>query len=165
MITLNSIRLKHPINMGAPAPKIVCDDTNLILLFYVDVFNLPKTTDNITERNSFNDSGIAVLKFKNTHIHKFGTPNDDVIIGHPYYDLGLKPYSIFSFDDSDWIKEIKRIQAKHPYFNEQNFDDLMHYIITFKDNTFECIAKGYDIEYSFDTMKECFEKSISNLSI
>lgn len=138
---------------------------NLILMFYVDVFNLPETTDTITERHSFDDSGIAILKFKHPYIHKFGIPNDDVIIGHPYYDLGLKPYSIFSVNDSDWIKDIKRIQAKHPYFNEQSFSDLEHYIITFKDNTFECIAKGYDIDYSYETMKECYEKSVSNLSI
>lgn len=165
MINLNEIGLKHPINMGAPAPKILADDNNLILLFYVDVFNLPKITNTITERDSFDDSGVAILKFKHTQIHKFGTPNDEVLIGHPYYDLGLKPYSIFSVNDSDWVKDIKRIQAKHPYFNDNSFDDLEHYIITFKDNTFECIAKGYDIEYSYDTMKECYERSVSNLSI
>ena len=163
MIILNSIGLKYPINIGAPEPMIICSGFDLILLFYVDLFDLPKITDKLKERNIDSDIGIAIMKFKKGYIHKFGIPNDEVIIGHPYYKLGLKPYSFFAVNDSDWIKEIKRIEAHHPYFNEQGFDSLNHYIITFKDNTFECIAEDYFIEYSFDTMRDTLDKVMKGI--
>ena len=164
MTRLEIIDLKFPLNSGAPSPKLICDDVNLILLFYVDIFELPEISDNILERDISQDKGVAILRFKNVYIHKFGIPNDEVLFGHPYYDLGLKPYSMSSIIDSDWIKDIKRIQVKHPYFNEQSFDKLAHYIITFKDNTFECIAENYNVEYSYDTMKESFLKTIHDIN-
>lgn len=164
MITLNNINIKYPINMGAPEPIIISAGFNLILIFYVDLFDFPKMTDKLRERNIENDSGVAIIKFKKRYIHKFGTPNDELIIGHPYYKLGLKPYSFFSVNDSDWIKEIKRIQALHPYFNEQIFDNLNHFVITFKDNTFECISEDYSIEYSFDSMQKVFNKIVKEVN-
>jgi len=164
MITLNQLGTKYPINMGAPAPIIISTSSDLILMFYVDLFDLPKITDRLKERDTESDSGVAIMKFKRRYIHKFGIPNDDVIIGHPYYKMGLKPYSFFSVNDSDWIKEIKRIEKHHPYFNEQGFDNLNHYIITFKDNTFECVAEDYFIEYSFDSMRDTFNKVVKSIN-
>ncbi len=152
MISLENIPLKYPINIGAPAPRIICDDFNLILLFYIDLFDLPKTIDTIIERDINNDSGVAIVKFKKRYIYKFGIPNDEVLLGHQYYKIGLKPYSFMEVKDSDWIKEIIRIESHHPYFDKHSFGKLKHYIFTFKDNTFECIAEDYSIEFSFETM-------------
>ena len=163
MINLNEIGLKHPINMGAPAPKILADDNNLILLFYLDLFDSPKISDKLKEREIENDTGIAIIKFKRKFIHKFGAPNDDLIIGHPYYKIGLKPYSFYSVEDSDWIKEIIRIQSLHPYYNEESVKNLNHYILTFKDNTFECIADEYFVEYSYETMSQCIQLCLKNM--
>ena len=163
MTTLNSIGLKYPINIGAPEPIIICIGFDLILLFYVDLFDLPKITNNLKERDIDSDVGVAIMKFKKRYIHKFGIPNDEVIVGHPYYKIGLKPYSFFSVNDSDWVREIKRIEAHHPYFNKQSFDNLNHYIITFKDNTFECISEDYSIEYSFTNIRDTFNKVIKEI--
>ncbi|BFP43257.1 hypothetical protein FGF1_41020 [Flavobacteriaceae bacterium GF1] len=160
MTELRSIATKYPINMGAPSPKVICDEINLTLLHYVDLFELPDTTDKIKERDTNVDTGVAIVRFTNTYIHKFGIPNDEVIIGHPYYDIGLKPYSFFSVEDSDWIKEIKRIQSHHPYFDEDRYKDVNHYILTFKDNTFECVATDFSIEYSFDSMNQVFQNLV-----
>ena len=78
--------------------------------------------------------------------------------------MGLKPYSFFSVNDSDWIKEIERIETHHPYYDEQGYNNLNHYILTFKDNTFECIAEDYHIEYSFETIQDTFNKVVENVS-
>ncbi|MBV7270723.1 hypothetical protein [Winogradskyella luteola] len=164
MINLKKIALKYPINMGAPEPIIVSVGFDLILLYYVDLFDLSDVTDKLKERDIGNDVGVAIMKFKKRCIHKFGAPNDEVIIGHPYYKLGLKPYSFFLINNSDWVNEIKRIENHHPYFDEQMFDNLNHFIITFKDNTFECIAEDYSIDYSIKTMKETFERVVKNIN-
>jgi len=165
MVTLEEIGTKYPINIGTPEPKILCNDINLILLFYIDLLDLPKITNKIKQRAGESDTGIAIMKFKKNYIYKYGVPNDEVLDGHPYYKLGLEHYSFFKVNDSDWIKEIKRIESHHPYSDENSFDDLNHYIITFKDNTFECVAEDYNVEYSIDTMEEALKKEFSSFLI
>lgn len=164
MIKLKNIEFSYPINLGAPEPKIISNDNNLILLFYLDLFDSPEFVDKIKERDISNDTGVAILNFNLFKLYKFGVPNDDVIIGHPYYKLGLKPYSFYEVEDSDWIKEVKRIEMHHPYFDENKYTDLKHYIIVFKDNTFECIAKGFSIEYFFDNMKQKLSDILTTLN-
>jgi len=164
MIKLEQIKTKYHINSGAPEPIIISIGFHLILMFYVDLFDFPSITNKLKERDTENDIGVAIIKFKKRYIHKFGVPNDEVIIGHPYYKLGLKPYSFFSVIDSDWIKEIKRIEAHHPYFSEQGFNNLKHFIITFKDNTFECIAEDYLIDYSLETMQDTLSRIIKEVN-
>jgi len=165
MITLEEIGTKYPINIGAPEPRILCNDINLVLLFHVDLLDLPKITNKIKQRDSTSDTGVAIMKFKKNYIFKYGTPNDEVLDGHPYYNLGLEHYSFFEVNDSDWIKEIKKIESHHPYYNDNSFEDLKHYIITFKEKTFECIAEHYSIEYYVDTMENIFKKEFDSLLI
>lgn len=54
--------------------------------------------------------------------------------------------------DSDWINELKEIDKNHPYFNEDKWNSLNHYVTTFHDDLFECIAKGFEItnDINFD---------------
>lgn len=157
MVSLKSITLDHPINIGAPMPTILSNDNNLDLLFYVDLINYEGFPNKTVERN-INDEGVIHLKFNLCQLFKFGTPSDENIIGHPYYNLGLKPYSFFIVENSDWIEGVKKVNSKHPYYNETNFNNLSHYILTFKDNTFECISKDYSSTFLLKSMKESFTK-------
>ncbi|MEM1338966.1 MAG: hypothetical protein AAGF96_14500 [Bacteroidota bacterium] len=163
MISLEKINLEHPMDIGAPSPKIISDDINLTVLFYVDLFDSVRITDKVKERNIFVDSGTAILKFELCRIHKFGSPSDETISGHRYYDMGLDSYSFFIVHDSEWVKELKEIGSHHPYYNERSFDGFEHYIITFKDNTFECIAKNYSINFSSKPLKENLKMVTDNL--
>ena len=158
MIKLKSLAFKYPMDIGAACPIIICDSMHLIVLFYLDLFNFSEPVSSIKERDVENDTGIAIVRFNRKYIHKFGTPNDETLNAHPYYQIGLKHYSFFSVEDSDWIKEIKRIASHHHYFIEDNYNNLNHYIITFKEGVFECIASDYSVEYSFDSMNEALQK-------
>jgi len=158
MITIEQISMKFSMDMGSPIPKIISTDNKLVLLFNVDIFDGPNITDKIHELSNENGACTAIIKFNKSVIHKFGSPNDEVIIGHPYYNMGLRAYSFWKVNDSDWKKEIIRINAHHPYFNENSFDSMNHYILTFKDNTFECLAESYDLEYSYNSLDSVIQQ-------
>ena len=150
---------------GAACPNIICDSMHLKVLFYLDLFNSSEPVTMIKERDVENDTGIAILNFKRKYIHKFGVPGDETLHGHPYYQIGLKHYSFFSVEDSDWIKDIKRIASHHPYFNENNYNNLNHYVLTFKEGVFECVATDYSIEYSFDSMNNTLQRTIDKIKM
>ncbi len=95
MITLEEIGTKYPINIGVPEPRILCNDINLVLLFYIDLIETPKITNKIKQRDNASDTGVAIIKFKKNYIFKYGTPNDEVLNGHPYYNLSLRHDSFF----------------------------------------------------------------------
>jgi hypothetical protein len=70
----------------------------------------------------------------------FGGPNDEALSGHPLYSRGLKFYSAHQVLNSSWIKIREKMNSVHPRHNPIFFYKKNHYIITFHDNMFECIA-------------------------
>jgi len=127
---------------GAPSPMIIANDNNLFVIYYENYID---RVDESATDNLMLDNNILVLKFQHCYRFTFGSPNDETISGHRYYKLGLVPYAVFELQGSDLIEELKAINAVHPYFNSKNYDSLKHYIITFHDKTFECVAEGYEI--------------------
>ena len=92
------------------------------------------------------DDGIVTIKFDRFAQFKFGNPNDEAMEGHPLYDLGLEPYSIQKVIDSEWIKELTKMNSIHPYHKDEQFDKFEHFIFFFHDTCFEIVAEGYSIE-------------------
>lgn len=75
----------------------------------------------------------------------FGGPNDEALDGHPLYSRGLEPYDVFEVINSSWIRSMERMNSVHPSHNPARFQRLKHYIFTFHDSTFECIAEGFAV--------------------
>jgi hypothetical protein len=73
-------------------------------------------------------------------IATFGYPNDEALPGHPLYGAGLGPYGVFEVSDSSWKRQIieqnKRCFPRTP----PHYDSLRHFVVTFQDSTFECLA-------------------------
>jgi hypothetical protein len=126
---------------GAPSPTVIADDNNLFVTYYKDYNG--RFDDSIAD-NPMLDNNLLVFKFQRYQKFVFGPPNDETIAGHRYFKLGLVPYAVFELEGSDVIEELKTINAVHPYFNSKKYDSLKHYIITFHDRTFECVAEGYE---------------------
>ena len=88
------------------------------------------------------DSNRKALEFSRCSISKFGYPNDEALGGHRLYGKGLGFYSFFEVIDSEWIAELRKVnQVRFPNFRA--FAGKRHFIITFHDSTFECIASGF----------------------
>jgi hypothetical protein len=92
------------------------------------------------------DEPVAIVAFKGVAATYFGRPNDEALRGHPLYDRGLKPYSAFDVANSEWIASLERMNRVHRNHKAEHFRDFRHYVFTFHDSTFECVADSYAVE-------------------
>ena len=90
------------------------------------------------------DGGQAVIEFKRCFVTKFGYPNDEAQEGHPLYGIGLEKggYGIYEVFGSSWKKTLVA-QNKIRFPDRDWFGDCRHFIITFHDSTFECLADDF----------------------
>lgn len=73
---------------------------------------------------------------------KMGSPNDEVLEGHPLWGSGLEFYEAHEVKNSPWIKELMDINRVHDQFRESHWNEDRHFILTFHDETLECVARG-----------------------
>ena len=72
-------------------------------------------------------------------------PNDEAFAGHPLSSRGLRPYGAFEVHDSSWIHQLEHMNSVHPYHRRERYLQLRHFILSFHDSTFECVAPRYEI--------------------
>jgi hypothetical protein len=89
---------------------------------------------------------IKTVTFKRALACYFGLPNDGALAGHPLSERGLEPYQGYVVRQSSWISELARRNSVHSAHSSHSFDHLNHYVFTFKDEFFECVASGYELE-------------------
>jgi hypothetical protein len=141
-IELKEIKGLFEMDMGAPSPLVISNDTELYVLFYADKADW---SGQLHERNDVYDKGIVLLKFIGSVKHVFGIPSNETIQGHPYYKLGLRSFGFFEVKNSPLIKELQNIQKVHPSYNPSKWELYKHFIISFHDNMFECVAREFEI--------------------
>ena len=87
-------------------------------------------------------SYMAWLGRKHSHIvvsfhvafgHRFGPPDRRGLAAHPLAARGLKADGVFEVKDSSWVRGSFGGKGKH-------------YVFTFRDVMFECVAEGYGSE-------------------
>jgi hypothetical protein len=103
----------------------------------------------------------VTIEFEVCQITKFGYPNDEAIEGHPLYSKGLRAYDIFEVENSSWIKSIER--QNQVSFPNSNYKSQRHFIFTFHDSTFECIARDLKATLSEKPIKEIIEPLIGRI--
>ena len=147
---------------GSPSPTIVSNDNELFVAFYADKVN---TSPIPQERNIIYDIGIFALKFKHYLKYTFGQPGNETIQGHPYSKLGMESYSFYELENSDFIKSLQNIDKLHPSYNSEKWKAYKHFILTFHDNMFECIAKGFEIREENTSLYNQATTMLKELSI
>ena len=65
----------------------------------------------------------------------FGGPNAKSLHKHPLAERGLKAHGAFEVRDSSWARSLADAGAKPK-----------HFIFTFRDSVFECVAAGLGVE-------------------
>lgn len=129
-------------DFGSPSPTILSNDNELFIAFYA---NRQNSSTIPQECNTIYDTGVFALKFKVYLKYTFGLPGEETIQGHPYSKLGMKSYSFYELKNSDLIKSLQDIEKVHPQYNPTKWEMYRHYILTFHDNMFECIAQDFEI--------------------
>jgi hypothetical protein len=120
-------------NVGAPCPQIMATEESIIVKYLI-------------QNNINDDDEWVTIKFSFPYSHIFGPPNDEAFTGHPLYKYGLRPYSAVEVVDSGWIRALESMNSVHPCHDKSAFiSNKRHYILSFHDSTFECVAKDYMI--------------------
>jgi hypothetical protein len=144
------VRLKDvpPLNVGAPLPVVIGEGGALLLAYLVNEPD-PNWDGSYSRSVSARSEGmlVAVIKFRSPSAHMFGPPNDEAFQGHPLAERGLEPYAAWEVVHSSWIRTLERVNSVHPRHDPAGFmSSRRHFVWAFHDETFECIAGGYDIE-------------------
>jgi len=132
VVPLNSIPQS---SIGSPNPIVLSDEITTVV-----AFNLEKNEFNIAKK------AIAIITFKECYSTMFGPPGDETFEAHPLSSHGLERYSSFIIKDSSWLRILIKMNSVHPRHNESHFENLKHFILSFHDSTFECIAEDFEVE-------------------
>ncbi len=75
----------------------------------------------------------VVVSFHVAFGHRLGPPDRRGLAAHPLAARGLKPDGAFEVKDSSWVRGSFGGKGRH-------------YVFTFRDAVFECVAEGYGSE-------------------
>jgi hypothetical protein len=135
----------QPVDLGitwdpnAPYPCLVQTDNHafLILKLFEDI---PPEGD----ATSVTAETVGVIEWKGLYASLMGPPNDEAISGHRLWDRGLKEIlragEVFG---SEWVRHLERMNAVHPGHDPQRYQGLRHFVLLFKESTFECVARAF----------------------
>lgn len=133
---------------GAPMPLLAQGSRDLVLVFWAQ-----------TEPGGDRKTGVVQASF--CDISQFGYPNDEALPGHPLYERGLRYYGIYEVLDSSWFA---RLQAQNrvtfPSFTRH---PSRHFVITFHDETFECLAKNLTARIEPGSPREVFARLAADI--
>jgi hypothetical protein len=133
-------------SVGAPCPMILAGEQHLHLAYYLEAASElwdGKTVRVVGEQST--GEPVALVVFSRAIAHMFGPPNDEAFSGHPLASRGLRPYGVFEVQKSSWIRQLERMNSVHPYHRPERFARHHHFIFSFHDSTFECVAETFKL--------------------
>jgi hypothetical protein len=136
-------------------PHLLCSSHHAFLIF---LLNEPDpawdgTYVTIKDPASGAVEPLALVEFQGATV-KFGSPNDEVMRGHPLHGKGLMPYAAHHVMNSRWARELEEINKVHSRYDPDHWKDLKHYLFAFHDETFECLARDHKVEVYRTSMKD-----------
>lgn len=135
-------------DIGAPLPHLIQNESRTFLLFLLrDVKrNRDETTVTIKSPSDKVAEGIGIVEFKRCVATMMGSPNDEVLHGHPLYGCGLDSGTAQRVVNSEWIEALRLINSVHHCYRPDYWQSLNHYVLWFHDCCFECVAESYEIQ-------------------
>ena len=120
--------------MGAPLPFIISSEYNLSICYNQAKASSYQNRIVTPDEYEGKPDLVAILRFKNPQVHKFGAPDENGQPFHPLAKIGLMDFYAFQVEKSSWADR----SFSGSYINK-------HFIILFHDSTFEIIADSYSI--------------------
>lgn len=150
---------------GAPCPYVISTEGSIFLIYFIDEFD-PEWDGKyikIIDPKSDQANPLALVEFKRCYAYKFGGMNDEVWAGHPLYERGLESYAAHIIENSEWLKQEKRINSVHRGYKEEHWLEKKHYFLLFHDDMFECLAEGFNIEVHKDSFENVVKLATGRL--
>ncbi len=117
---------------GSPLPLVVADDVRLLLAYLVPEGGLDPFDTN---------EQYGIVEFQSPYVHAFGPPSDETLHAHPLASRGLGRYGAYEVRRSSWVRRLEEFNRVHRRHDPKRFESLRHFVFTFHDNLFECVAK------------------------
>jgi hypothetical protein len=121
---------------NSPEVELIVTKSAVTLVFFVNYF--------IYE--NFREGDKAKLTFNNCFKYSFNSMNDEgYYMGQYRYKYNDLPWGEFYKIETNWETDFP---VKHTTLTEMtDKSKLNHFIFFFKDNTFECVAESYQLEF------------------
>lgn len=148
---------------GAPLPHVLADGHNVFILFYLRPTRAHDGTTVTVANPRGADEPVGLIEFTGVHSVLFGGPNDEALDGHPLHGRGLRPYAIHEVHSSRRITEAEQINSVHLHHQPGWHDILRHFVITFHDETFECLARDLRTEIHWCSLAEAIAATASQM--
>lgn len=151
-------------SVGAPCPVLFAGEHTLRLAYYLEPGRLTGDWTSApirAARPGGPEELCAIVSFDRAYAHMFGPPNDEAFAGHPLAARGLEPYSVFEVEGSSWLHRLVQMNSVHPYHRAEQFKDFKHWVFSFHDTTFECIALSFTIDLAHGTPWSVLEDAVN----
>jgi len=157
-----AVPLDFPVkwDVGAPLPHLIANDYKTFLIFLVHAPdpNWDGTYVTVRDPHGGTQEQLALVEFVRCASVKMGTPNDEVLSGHPLHGKGLNEYTAQLVENSKWLRELEAINKVHPGYKAERWLKLKHYIFWFHDSSFECVAESFKVEVHQDSLSGLYAK-------
>jgi len=148
---------------GAPLPHVLVNGHSAFVVFCLRAGPVHDgTTVAVVDPHSTDDL-VGLIEFTGVHAVLFGGPNDEALHGHPLHGHGLEPYAIHEVRGSRWITEAEQVNSVHPHHQPGWHDTLRHFVITFHDETLECLAREVRTEIHQRTLADTITATASRM--
>lgn len=112
---------------------------------------------------------ISVIEFKLCQMTRFGGPNDEGLPEHPLYSKGLSRamYSVCEVLNSSWAAaeaERQRKSAMRIRGDATSVKGCRHFLVSFHDSTFECLAKDLSVSLSAEPFPDIAARILKKMS-
>ena len=134
-----------PPSAGAPMPVVFADERRVLLAYLVQYRELWQDTGVPLTDAEPSAEPAALAEFVLPRAHLFGSPNDEALHGHPLYRRGLRQYSAYEVRRSSWVRSLEQMHRVHSSHSPERSARLRHYVFTFHDSTFECVAEALQV--------------------
>ena len=135
-----------PSSAGAPMPVVLADERRVVLAYLVQERELWQEGPAVSDTSSDStEEPAALVEFILPRAHLFGSPNDEALRGHPLHERGLRAYAAYEVRHSSWVRGLEQMNRVHSAHAPARFALLRHYLFTFHDSTFECVAEGLQV--------------------
>ena len=115
-------------SVGSPSPVVVSDSWRTFVAYDKD------------------DGERCMLTFEHVDSVLFGGSNDEALAGHRLWTRGLKYYEFQEVLNSNWIAQREAENSVHDYHQPGWHRRQRHFVCTFHDETFECLAGTFVVD-------------------
>ena len=151
-------------SVEAPCPIVLADDDHLFVLYVLQ--SKPEGWyDSWVKMISSDSEGepFVIIVFQHPLAYYHGTLEDEALHGQPLSRRGLRPHGAFEIENSPWreaLFKMRRMQAAHRI---ENYHLYRHFVLAFRETTFECLAESYSILIGNGSLPEAAARVLADM--